>query len=423
MKKTIYIFFALYNLQVNAQTQPETFTLDECIKAALDYNPVIIESQNNVDLSLTGINIARSAAFPVLSLEASAGFSDEYRSGSDTKTASTGVTFNQVLWQKGKINSLIEQSEFFSEASKASSDGIKQDVIFSVSSAYFICKQQLKLYEISLENITRAELFLSYAQERYKIGIGRKSDILKAESDLAEAQVESNSYQNLFNQTRNELSMLTGISFDKLSHLNDTSTDQFEIFNLQSDSIINVAFQQYPNLLFLKNLGLSQEEKIKEVRADFFPQLYFNAGYNWNSTPLFQNQDNWYSMVTIRWNMFAGNEKRYKLQYEQIRKNIYENKKQDLQNFIIKEVKNRIINIREAEDRIFLTNRLIKSSSENLELARAQYKAGTGSLLELTDVRITNLNAMQQNIRAKTAYLIAIADLKRLTGNINKYEK
>jgi outer membrane protein TolC len=62
----------------------------------------------------------------------------------------------------------------------------------------------------------------------------------------------------------------------------------------------------------------------------------------------------------------------------------------------------------------------MKTTSENLEIAKAQYKSDTGSMLELTDARIFDLLAKQKNIQAITSYKIALANLERLTGNMNK---
>jgi outer membrane protein TolC len=65
---------------------------------------------------------------------------------------------------------------------------------------------------------------------------------------------------------------------------------------------------------------------------------------------------------------------------------------------------------------------MIKTASENLEIAMAQYKAGTGSMLELTSARTDRLDATQKNIRAYFAYQSALINLERLTENTNQYQ-
>lgn len=420
MKRTIYIFIGLYIFsQAKAQSNNEQVTLDFCIESALSNNPLIKESRNTAAISSIDVLSARSALYPVISSEASGGFSNEYRSGNEYKTGFAGITASQLLWQKGSANSNIEKSVYSEKAAKALYDAARQDIVYNVKIAYYNSVLQFKLYNISQADVARTELFLQYAKELYRIGSGKKSDVLKAESDLAEAQYRSESYLNSAKQQLNELAMLTGIPYDGLTTLDDTLPDNSFVYN--ADSIYTLALQRYPELQAINNIKLSQLSAIKAAEADHFPQLYINSGYNLNYNPTFSEQDNWYTLLTLRWDIFNGNEKRYRLQTEKIKSEIFENRIEETKNFLIKEVNSRLISLNEAEKQIELTNSLIKTTAENLEIAKAQYVAGTGSLLELTDVRIANLAAQQQNIRAKTTYLTAIANLERLTENINEF--
>jgi outer membrane protein TolC len=62
------------------------------------------------------------------------------------------------------------------------------------------------------------------------------------------------------------------------------------------------------------------------------------------------------------------------------------------------------------------------TTSENLESAKAQYQSGTASMLELTDARITDLIAKQNNIKAIARYRMAMANLERLIVKSNENE-
>jgi outer membrane protein TolC len=75
-----------------------------------------------------------------------------------------------------------------------------------------------------------------------------------------------------------------------------------------------------------------------------------------------------------------------------------------------------MISLFEAVEQINLTRSLMKTTRENLAVARGQYIAGIGSILELTDARITDLQAQKNNVQAITGYKKALANLERLTG-------
>jgi multidrug efflux system outer membrane protein len=267
-------------------------------------------------------------------------------------------------------------------------------------------------------------MFLEYARERYKLGIGRKSDVLKAEGDLSEAEFERDTYLNSLAEAQNELGMITGISPRQFSNLENTwRRDQLDVYNEQIDELLSKAFRSYPELQAVNNLQMSQQARILQAKAGLFPRLGFNAGYNWSYNPAIQQVKGWYGVLTVQWPIFKGGEQRRQIQMEKTRKTVYENQADEIKIFLQKEISNRLIKIKEAESQIRLTERLIKTTSENLDVATAQYKVGTGSLLELTDARINDLRARQKKIQAITAYQIALASLERLTGNMNEIKK
>jgi outer membrane protein len=426
MKKTIHalIILAFFSscIEVIAQTDTVAVTLDQCIINALNFNPSIKEAVNELKAATFAVKIAGSGLYPVVSTDISGGFSNEYKLNNNYNTGDFTLSADQVLWQKGKINANIKQARYNQQAESFSLEAQKQDIIVLVKTAYFNCLLQSQLYKMAIGNVTNAGLFLEYAQERYKIGAGRKSDVLKAGNDLSEAEYERDAFRNSITRAQNELSMLTALTPEKLSRLENTlKYNRLDDYNGQLDSLRSAALSNYPELKRVNDLELAQQAKISQVKAELYPRLGFNAGYNWNYNPVLQEQKGWFTLMTLRWQLFTGNERNYQIKTEIIRKNIFENRKEEVKNFLQKEISNRLINIKEAESQIRLTYRMIVTTTENLEIAKAQYTSGTGSMLELTEARIDDLTARQKNIEAITAYKFALVNLERLTGNNNQY--
>jgi outer membrane protein len=427
MKKIIFTLafsVLMSSLNLTAQSDSAVVTLNQCINAALNYNPLIKQASNEVAAAKFAIKIAESGYYPVISTDISAGFSDQYRLNNNYKTGNVLLSADQPLWQKGKIKAFVNQAKYNQLADNYSLESLTADIIESVKTTYLSCQMQFQLYLISTDNVNRSRLFLEYAHERYKTGTGRKSDVLKAESDLSEAEFDSEYNRSLLERSHNELSRLTGLSPEMFSKLEDPN--RYEVageYNNQFDSLRNTVFRNYPDLKIVYSQELSQQAKIEEAKADLYPRIGLNAGYNWSYNPALPEQKGWFSGLTLRWQLFSGNEQRNRIQFEMTKKVIYENRKDEIKGFLVKELNNRLINLREAESQIKLTDRMIISTSENLEIAKAQYNAGTGSMLELADARINNLNAREKNIRAITAFQIAIVNLERLTNNMNQYHK
>jgi outer membrane protein TolC len=425
MKKITFtsaFFVLICSLKLTAQSDSTIVTLSQSIAAALYNNPSIKQATNAVVAANFAVKIAESGYFPVISTDISGGFSDQYRLNNNFRTGNASLSADQLLWQKGKIKASVVQAHYLQLAESYSLESRKEDIIESVKTTYLNCQMQNQLYLIAIVNVDRSRLFLEYACERYKTGAGRKSDVLKAESDLSEAEFGSDSFRNLIAQSKNELSLLTGLAPEMFSKLEDPLRyDRLTEYEDQIDSLRSRAFRNYTDLKIVRNQELSQQAKIVESKAELYPRLGLNAGYNWSYYPSLTDQKGWYTGLTLRWQMFRGNEQRNKIQLEMTKKVIYENRKDEVKDFLAKELNNRLINLREAESQIKLTDKMIKSTSENLEIVKAQYNAGTGSMLELTDARINDLNAREKNIRAITAYRIARVILERLTKNMNQF--
>lgn len=414
---TFFLTMLLLISPVVMQLKSQEVTLEQFIEAALLNNPAMKLAENESSIAELEIKKASSRRFASVNIETSGGLSEQLSLDNDYTSGYAKLSADQLIWQNKSVISSIEQARYAGAASKSMYEARKQEIIISVKTVFFTCQQQYQLYKISRENVARAEVFLEYARDRYYVGFGRKSDILKAESDLAEAEFEQVAYLNAFRKSRNDLAMLTGLVPEELSISDSTwQIDTLMYSTVSSDSLIGIAFTRYPELQATFNLGYSQQYKIKEVQSAYYPELVMNAGYEWSYNPVIQGQKGWYTMLTMRWNIFSGNSKRYQVQSEFIKKESYENRASEIRNYLTREVNNRLLSLVEAKDQINLTRSQMRTTTENLEIAKAQYKAGTGSMLELTDARITDLLAQKNNIKAMTEYRIAIANLEGLTG-------
>lgn len=420
MSKIITILFLCLSplIAIAQNTDTMDVSLNDCIKTALQNNPSIKESENEVNMSSLAYKTAQSGLRPVVSAEASGGLSNQYKLGNNYNIGSASISASQILWQKGMVRSSIIEANYVFESTKASLQAQIQDITLAVKTTYINCVLQEQLYLSTLDNVAKARLFLDYAKERYKIGAARKSDLLKAESDLAEAEYECLNYRNSQEQAQNELAMLTGIPVERLARLKSLSDQQNVSFIESIDSIQNIALSNYPELLAIKSMEQSQQAKINQANASLYPQISVRGGYDWSYNPMVKEQKGWSSVLALRWDIFNGNERRHRIQTEQVRESIYKNQTEQVTIMLIKEINNKFLDFKEAEEQIARSIRLMASTSENLEMAKAQYTAGTGSMLELTDARISDLKAKQKNLQAIASYQLAKANLERLTNNV-----
>ncbi len=421
--KIFWIMLLVLVIETVAFCQEEVagdIDLERLIDAALSINPGIKDGLAKTEISKTEINLSKSALFPRISTDASYAFTNQNSIANDYGSISTGVNLNQTLWQNGKNKALIEQSEFLYKAKQSEFEAQKQELILKVKFSYFDLLRYKELREISKNNVVQAELFLEAAKEKNKLGIGKYSDILKAESELADAKylLQNNAYA--LKNKENQLERLTGLT---------VSADLLESYSfsnialnaeiLDKDSLLNIAVNNYPELKTIENIQSSQEFYIKAVKSDIYPSVSANAGYNWYYNPIFKGQDVWNAGITIRWGLFDGNRRKNQVKIEQLRKQSYQYQKEDLLADLKKEIANRLNALNESQDQIKISRVLQRSTSENLKMLEEEYRQGISSMLELTNARTDDFNANAKLINAVTDYELAKAQLERIIGVTN----
>lgn len=427
--KIFWICLLAFTFKMSAFSQEEAtgdIDLERLIDAALSINPGIKDGFAKTEISKTEINLSKSALLPRISTDASYTLSNQNSIGNDYGSVSTGVNLNQTLWQNGKNKALIEQSEFLYKAKLSEFEAQKQELILQVKFSYFNLLRYKELCKISKNNVVQAELFLEAAKEKNKLGIGKYSDILKAESELADAKYLLQDNQYSLRNAENELERLTGLTIlaDLIeSNRINKATIGYEIWD--NDSLLGIAKNNYPELKSLENIQNSQEFYIKAVKSDFYPNVSANAGYNWYYNPIFKGQDVWNAGITVRWDLFDGNRRKNLVKMEQLQNQSYQYQKEDLLAELKKEIANRLNALSEAQDQIRISKVLIRSTSENLKMLEEEYRQGISSMLELTNARTDDFNANAKLINAVTDYELAKAQLERIIGvtNIKKYIK
>ena len=80
------------------------------------------------------------------------------------------------------------------------------------------------------------------------------------------------------------------------------------------------------------------------------------------------------------------------------------------------QVKQAVINLKNAEESIPVTALSLKHAQEQYRLASGRYRAGAGDAIELKDSEVTYRNARLDYLAALLQYNVSVADLERVVG-------
>ena len=292
----------------------------------------------------------------------------------------------------------------------------RQELILQVKLLYYDLLKYRSLYDISLQNAAQAALFLEAAKEKKELGIGKESDILKARSELGNANYLVKSMDYSVRNAENGLSRLTGKSISGKNIRTEPDHVLSGNVLLANDSLYSMALNNYPELNAMMNLQLSQDYSAKAEEASRFPVFSANAGYNILSNPQIESPGIWSAGLTARWNMFDGYRRKKKIRIEKLREQSLQYRQEDLLLELRREIDNRINALKVANNQIEISEYLKKSTSENLKVVEEEYRIGISSMLELSNARIDDFEASIKLVEAIAGYRMAYALIERAVG-------
>ena len=167
-------------------------TLEESIVLAFQNRAELEQQLLQADISEQQRQIALAAVRPRVSLFANYGLQGQLDSGSSFEdNYSFGARFNMTLFDGGAARASARQQEISGAISEEQFGETLDQVRFDVEQAYFNLQSNQENIATSQVAVAQAEEALSLANLRLQAGVGTQLEVLTAQSELTQAQVNN----------------------------------------------------------------------------------------------------------------------------------------------------------------------------------------------------------------------------------------
>lgn len=427
--KTLLLFLFCI-VKTNAQ---EVLTIEEAMKIALENNFEIKIAKNNSRINETNVTLGNAGILPTAT--ATVIDNNSVQNSSQTRQDGTsisldnaknnslnyGISLDWTVFDGMKMFAKLDQLK---ELQKLGDAELKRTILMKigqVNSAYYDLVQQQQQLSALDTTMVISNQRLTLAKNRFTIGKASKLEVLNAQVDLNSDQVallkQKESYANakiLLNQ-----------------HLaRDPKTD-FRVTNLVRvdnklilTDLLALAKKQNPELeaqIINKRIA---ELQLKQVKADRYPTLKLNSGYNFadsQSSLGFTSQNSSRGLnygFSASLNLFDGlnqnrNEKVAQLDIENTQIAI------EQQNLILNTQLNtafqtyltnlELIDLEEDNEAI---------AKQNLDITFDKFRIGTITTIEFRTAQLNYVNAKVRNSNAQYEAKLSEIALKELAGII-----
>lgn len=243
---SLLVIAAMAGSVASAQAQ----SITQALTAAYDHAPDLQIAVLNAKSSAENIVQAKSRKLPTIgaSISGSESFSLSNGNWSQGSSLTTGLSYNQTIFDNFQTEAQIEAARAGAEAAEYQIRNTEQNVLLQVVQAYMAVHSGTQLVALRQENINFFQAQLQSAQDRLEVGEGTRIDVAQSEARLAQGQAAYRAAVSSLETSRATFERLVGIRPQSLS----TSHNYGALIPRSLESAIGEAEVGHPAIMLAK---------------------------------------------------------------------------------------------------------------------------------------------------------------------------
>lgn len=402
----------------------ERWTLEECIKYALDHNITVQQSALNVELRKVDLSTAKGERLPSVSAGMSQNFSfgrgltanNTYATANTTST-SLSLGADLPIFQGNRINNTIAMSRLNLQAAVEDLEKAKDDIRVAVAQAYMQVLYDNEILNVASRQVVIDSMQVARLEEMLRVGKASSAEVASQKATLAQSRLSEV-------QGRNALKLAL---LDLAQLLELPSPEGFEVA-IPDAEVDNIVLLSGPDAIYNEAVGIKPQVQGEEIRlgyaeknidlarGGYLPTLSLSGGLgsNYYTNSLSQSAK-FFEQLGTNFSQYVGlslqipvfsrlsnrnSVKNARLAYNQQQLQLDNVKKQ-----LYKEIQQAYYNAVAASSKYEGSQEAERSASEAFRLMKAKYENGKASITEFNESKNQYLNAASDLAQAKYEYL------------------
>ena len=325
--------------------------------------------------------------------------------------------------------------------------GTTQSVVTSVRLAYFsalLADESVRLTEESVERVRKT---LEETQAMNRAGLASEYDVLRLEVQLG--NLEPNLRRAMIDRATARRNLLIEMGLDPntpialegrlnevdLAEINNNTPENAALLNVSGlaaspdsdfDELLQTALLSRSDVRQLHASIAVEEARLQVEKSEYFPKLSLFSNYNLTAqqdgNPVFfgnnpnQRVKTSVAGLQVQIPIFSGFARNARIQQANARIHQNEYRLERLERQAASDLRTWIDNTEEARQRATSQRRAVEQAQRGYEIASAQYNAGLGSQLQITDAEVALRQSEFNYAQAVFDYLSARAGLEAASG-------
>ncbi|MFQ6109193.1 MAG: TolC family protein [Candidatus Aminicenantales bacterium] len=431
---TVIICLVFFSGRLAFSQEKLVLTLEESIRLALSQNPYHLASEERIEAARSQVREAASGFLPTLNAQGLRTLDEKLfelefpslipgqpprRMSIDfTKDYQFSLSFSLPLFTSGRLTSNFKQAKYNLLSTEEAARQSTHLTVYNTKKAFYGVLLGREFVKVAEEAVEVAEKHYRNVKNLYEVGMASKFDLLRSEVELANLKPQLIRARNSLNIAELGLKTLLGLDLSQPIELEGNL--RFEPYEPDLEECLAKALQNRPELSQIRYQEQMAGEMVKLARAANLPSLAVAGTYNFWADQFNFQKDNWQSYYTINlvltvplFNGFAASAK-----VAQSRAMIRELEltRKGLEEAIRFEVRQAILNLKEARESLLSQGKNVEQAQESLRIAELNFSEGLATTLDVSSAQAALTQAKTNYSQALYDYVVSLAELDRAMG-------
>lgn len=398
---------------------PPVLTLDRAISLALEHAPAAVAAEAAVSTARANLLQSRGTFLPTVGLTTFYNNSSNERFDQSTgrlvsESYTAQITTSYEVFSGGRRLADLRASGASLDAAEARRREQDYVVVLRATETYYAAAAAADLVEVAVQRLERATQQAEFARNRYDVGTATTSDVLRAEIEMANAELGEIEARTALRASSLELGRLVGTAGEVRPA--DAALPAMAPTLPPLDELVERGLRTAPLVRAATALQASRRADRLAAYSPYIPSLRLTGGYDWFAFDFPPDQRSWSLRVTASLPVFNGFQREAALTRAAALERTAEAQARDAVIGTRVAVESAVQDIELADHRVRISARTVELAREDLRVQEERYQIGAATILDLQTSQLTLAEAEVAVVRARQALGGAIARLEAVFG-------
>jgi outer membrane protein TolC len=405
-----------------AEAPARVYSLDEAIEIAVAHNTTLAQAEEGLHGARADVLSGWSGVLPRVSgrlsrtdLHSPSSFKPDI----DTRGYGGSVELSQALFS-GSTFAGIAAAHRSRTAEQLSFEATRREVVFQTKEGYYGLLKAEELRDVQAEALELAQEQLRKTESLFDLGSASRSDLLKAQVQVGQAELSLISADRAAETARASLCYLLGIDVTTDLEVINPLEGEAEPEALEVD--IGEAIARRPDVRALEEYVVAARRSLLASQAGRWPELSLSASYSKGDDELgglFDDFEDDYDRsvgVSLSIPIFNGLATKASIDRYKSSLRSAELSLRDARLAAAFEIETARLSVIEQARRVEVAEQSVAQAEEDLRVSEERFRLRAASMLELIDARVAYSRARVDLVEARYDYETAKAEFKLALG-------